>query len=171
VIRLPFDPVGTIAQPERLEGGSSFWDLVERAAVAWPDAVLAVDEHDRQLTFAEYASRAERVAAGLHVHGVRPGDVVSWMLPTWIETALLIAALDRLGAVQNPMLPIYREREVGFITKQAGTTLMITPSVWRGYDYAALATPTRRSCPRSWPTPSASRGCSTRRARLPTQRA
>ena len=138
-MRLPFAPVGITAHPGRLESGSSFWDLVARAATARPEGVLAVDEHDRVLTFADYANRAERLAAGLHVHGVKPGDVVSWMLPTWIETALLIAALDRLGAIQNPMLPIYREREVGFITKQAATNLMITPSVWRGYDYAALA--------------------------------
>ena len=33
---------------------------------------------------------------------------------------VLFGALRRLGAVQNPILPIYREREVGFIVRQAG---------------------------------------------------
>ena len=104
-----------------------------------PSGLLAVDELDRRLTFGRYATWAERVAAGLYGRGVRAGDVVSCMLPTWIETAILCAALDRIGAIQNPLLPIYREREVGFITAQARTSLMITPSVWRGYDYATLA--------------------------------
>ena len=131
--------MGTHRRDHRYDGGDSFWQLVDRAARAWPDRVLAVDERDRELTFAEYAAGAERLAAGLYQHGVRSGEVVSWMLPTWLEAALLIAALDRLGVVQNPMLPIYREREVGFITRQAKTTLMITPSVWRRYDYASLA--------------------------------
>jgi cyclohexanecarboxylate-CoA ligase len=131
--------VGTDTERARYDACTSFWELVVRAAERRPDDLMAVDEHDRTLTFAEYRDRAERVAAGLYQRGVRAGQTVSWMLPTWLETCLLIAALDRLGVVQNPMLPIYREREVGFITRQARTTTMITPGTWRGYDYAALA--------------------------------
>ena len=52
---------------------------------------------------------------------------------------VLVGALARLGAVQNPMLPIYREREVRFITAQTGAKLLIVPSVWRGFDYEAMA--------------------------------
>jgi acyl-CoA synthetase (AMP-forming)/AMP-acid ligase II len=37
------------------------------------------------------------------------------------------------------MLPIYREREVGFITHQTGANLLIVPSVWRGFDFEAMA--------------------------------
>jgi acyl-CoA synthetase (AMP-forming)/AMP-acid ligase II len=37
------------------------------------------------------------------------------------------------------MLPIYREREVGFVAKQTGAKLLIVPSVWRGFDYEAMA--------------------------------
>ena len=59
------------------------------------------------------------MAAGLAAEGVGPDDVVSWVLPTWIESLVLFGALRRLGAVQNPILPIYREREVGFIVRQA----------------------------------------------------
>jgi acyl-CoA synthetase (AMP-forming)/AMP-acid ligase II len=52
---------------------------------------------------------------------------------------VLVGALARLGAVQNPMLPIYREREVGFVAKQTGAKLLIVPSVWRGFDYEDMA--------------------------------
>ncbi|MGH9186611.1 MAG: class I adenylate-forming enzyme family protein, partial [Acidimicrobiales bacterium] len=45
----------------------------------------------------------------------------------------------RLGAVQNPMLPIYRHREVSFITSQARSHWLVVPSVWRTFDYEGLA--------------------------------
>ena len=66
--------------------------------------------------------------------------MVSWQLPTWIESLVLVAALSRLDVVQNPMLPIYREREVGFITRQADSRLLVVPSEWRGFDFEAMAT-------------------------------
>ncbi len=52
---------------------------------------------------------------------------------------MLFGALRRLGAVQNPILPIYREREVGFIIRQAGSALLVVPSTWKGFDYEAMA--------------------------------
>jgi cyclohexanecarboxylate-CoA ligase len=120
--------------------GRTLWELLERRVDATPDALMAVDEDMRTITFAEYWDDAERAAAGLAAKGVGRGDVVAWQLPTWIESLVLVGALSRIGAVQNPMLPIYREREVGFITHQAGASLMIVPSEWKGFDYAAMAT-------------------------------
>ena len=96
--------------------GRTLWELMEQRVDATPDALMAVDEDMRTVTFAEFWLESERAAAGLLAQGVVPGSVVSWQLPTWIESLVLVAALSRLDAVQNPMLPIYREREVGFIT-------------------------------------------------------
>src|SRR2546423_542409 len=98
----------------------TLWELVERRAGGATDAVMAIDEAGRTMTFAEYRDAAERVAGGLRQHGVEAGTNVSWELPTWIESMVLVAALARLGVVQNPMLPIYRAREVGFIAGQTG---------------------------------------------------
>jgi len=120
--------------------GRTLWELVDARVDATPDALLAVDEDMRTMTFAEYATEAERAAAGLAALGIGRGDVVSWQLPTWLESLVLVGALSRLGAVQNPMLPIYREREVGFITRQADAKLLIVPSVWKGFDFEAMAT-------------------------------
>jgi acyl-CoA synthetase (AMP-forming)/AMP-acid ligase II len=120
--------------------GRTLWELLEQRVDATPDALMAVDEDMRTLTFAEYWAESERAAAGLAAHGVGAGTVVSWQLPTWIESLVLVAALSRLDAIQNPMLPIYREREVGFITKQAGAELLVVPSVWRNFDFEAMAT-------------------------------
>src|SRR5437667_1825153 len=117
--------------------GRTLWELVEKRARETPDARLAVDERGEALTFAVLKERAERVAAGLLEKGIGEGTVVSWQLPSWIESMVLVCALSRLGAVQNPILPIYREREVGFIARQAKTRLLIVPSTFRGFDYEA----------------------------------
>jgi acyl-CoA synthetase (AMP-forming)/AMP-acid ligase II len=114
-------------------------DLIAKRAAATPEAVMLVDQDERSMTFAEYAEDVERAAAGLAAHGVGQGDVVSWQLPTWIESFVLVGALSRLGAVQNPILPIYRQREVAFVCQQARTKLLIVPSEWRGFDFLAMA--------------------------------
>ena len=116
-----------------------------------------VDEHGREVTFGEFRDLAERAAAGLHARGVGPGTRVMWMLPTWIESLVLSAALSRLGAIQVPLIPVYRQREIGFIARQTAAPLMLVPRVWRGTDYVDLATsatatmdepPTHRRRPR-----------------------
>jgi acyl-CoA synthetase (AMP-forming)/AMP-acid ligase II len=117
----------------------NIWDLIVRRAEESPDREMAVDETGRRLTFGEYRDRCERAAAGLAAHGIGDGTVVSWIQPTTLEAMVLFGALRRLGAVQNPILPIYREREVGFIVRQAASTLLVTPSTWRGFDYRAMA--------------------------------
>jgi acyl-CoA synthetase (AMP-forming)/AMP-acid ligase II len=100
--------------------------------------VIASDEDGRTLTCAQYRDWSERTAAGLMPRGVGRDVNVSWLLPTWIEAFVLVGALARLEAVQNPMLPIYREREVRFITQQTNAQLIVTPSEWRGFDYEAM---------------------------------
>jgi cyclohexanecarboxylate-CoA ligase len=117
----------------------SLWELIERRASETPDTVLGVDEDGRSLTYGEYRDAAERAAAGLAELGVREGTPVSWALPTWLDSLVLVGALSRLGAVQNPILPIYRHREVGFVTKQTGAKLLIVPSTWKGFDYEGMA--------------------------------
>ncbi len=121
-----------------LEAGN-LWELIEKRAAETPDARMAVDETGRVRTFAEYRDEAVRVAAGLFAMGVGEGAVVSWQLPTWLESLALVGALARLRATQNPIIPIYREREAGFIARQAKTRLLIVPSQWRGFDYEAMA--------------------------------
>jgi hypothetical protein len=122
-----------------LIAGETIWQLVVARAAATPEALFAVDERERTLTFATYRDAALRAAAGLHERGIGAGTPVSWMLPTTLESLVLAGALARLGAVQNPILPIYRERETRFIARQTGARLLCVPPPFRGFDYPALA--------------------------------
>jgi len=117
----------------------SLWELIELRAQATPSALFSLDEFDRRLSFADYRGACLAAAAGLAERGVGPGDPVSWALPSRHEALVLLGALARLGARQNPILPIYRDREIGFITRQSASRLLIVPSTFRGFDYAKMA--------------------------------
>jgi acyl-CoA synthetase (AMP-forming)/AMP-acid ligase II len=117
----------------------TMWELVERRAAESADRPMLVDEADRRLTFGEFRDRTEAVAAGLFALGVVPGTAVSWQLPSRIETVVLSSALARLGAVQNPIIHIYREREVAFALDQTQAEFFFVPGVWKDFDYLAMA--------------------------------
>ncbi len=118
---------------------TGLWDLVEQSARLRPGTVILADDHGRSLTAAQFRDAAEHVAAGLHESGVAAGDVVSWQLPTILESAVLMAACARLGAVQNPIIALLREREVAFMTEQVGTRLLIVPDTWKDYRHNDIA--------------------------------
>jgi cyclohexanecarboxylate-CoA ligase len=122
------------------EFAPTLWQLIEARADATPDAVLAHQDSGEELTFAGYRNACLRAAAGLQADwGVTAGTSVSWELPTWNESLVLVGALARLGARQNPLIPIYRTREVGFITEQSEAALLVVPTVYRGFDFEAMA--------------------------------
>ena len=122
-----------------IDDARSLWELIERRAAATPGRAMLYDE-GREVTFAQYRDWSERVAAGLAAeYGVGEGTAVSWQVPTWSEAAVLLGALARLGAIQNPMLPIYRDREVRFITDQTGCKLIVVPTEFRAFAHAEMA--------------------------------
>ncbi|MGW0499161.1 class I adenylate-forming enzyme family protein [Streptomyces sp. NPDC003007] len=121
-----------------LSSSGTLWELVARRAALTPGRPLFLQD-DRTLTFEALRARAERVAAGLYGMGVRPGTVVAWQLPTRVETAVLSFALARLGAVQTPVIPFYRDREVGFALRASEAEFFAVPGVWRGFDHGEMA--------------------------------
>ncbi|WP_086866792.1 class I adenylate-forming enzyme family protein, partial [Streptomyces viridochromogenes] len=121
-----------------LGSARTLWDLLAGRARLTPDRAALLQD-DRTLTFGALRDRAERVAAGLYGLGVRPGTVVAWQLPTRIETVVLSCALARLGAVQSPVIPFYRDREVGFALRESRAEFFAVPGEWRGFDHTAMA--------------------------------
>src|SRR6266550_8210184 len=120
--------------------GRTLWELLERRVEETPEGRMLLDEGGNVLTFSAFKGRAERVAAGLHERGIGEGTTVSWQLPTRMDTVVLSMALARLGAVQNPILHVYREREVRFALQQLEPSLFVIPGTWRGFDFETMAT-------------------------------
>jgi cyclohexanecarboxylate-CoA ligase len=127
------------AFPGRLLRAGSFWELVTARAAASGDAAMLIDAAGRVVSFREFKDHSERMAASLAASGIGPGRRVAWQLPTRVATVIVMAALARLGAVQAPVIPIYRERETGAAAAAAAAEFMLVPGTWRGFDYAAMA--------------------------------
>jgi cyclohexanecarboxylate-CoA ligase len=108
-----------------MSDGRTFWTLIADAEQREPNRPLLADEHDRSLAARQLHDAACATAAAFAERGIDAGTVVSWQLPTTLETIVVMAALARLGAVQNPIIPILREREVGFITEQLATEFFV----------------------------------------------
>jgi acyl-CoA synthetase (AMP-forming)/AMP-acid ligase II len=121
-----------------IQDAATLWQLLDRRVAASPDRLMLIDDGGRSLTFAEFRDRAERVAAGFLALGVVEGTPVTWILPTRIETILVSSALSRLGAVQNPIIHIYRHREVGFCIRQTGAEMVVVPGIWNGFDFSGM---------------------------------
>jgi acyl-CoA synthetase (AMP-forming)/AMP-acid ligase II len=118
---------------------TTVWDLVEQRAAATPDRAAVHDEHGRTLTFGELRQEAEATAVALIELGVGPGSRVAWQLPTRTSTVLVMLALARLGALQAPLLTLYRERELSALLPPGRFDLLLVPEVLRGFDHAELA--------------------------------
>ena len=121
-------------------------DAFSATCARLPEKTALVDG-DRRLTFAEWHDAITRVAARLRELGVRAGDVVAYQLPNWWEAAVVFLAAARAGAVVNPVLPIFRERELRFILGQSRARVLIAPARFRERDYPAEIAALRRELP------------------------
>lgn len=101
----------------------------------------------RRLSYRALAQLADRMAVGLHRLGVRRNDVVAMQLPNgWPFTALYLAC-SRIGAVLNPLMPIFRERELGFMLRHGEAKVLVVPKVFRGFDHEAMARALQKDLP------------------------
>ena len=149
--RIPVLPTRRSPQAEdyRAAGvwtGELIDDGLEESARRHPDH-LAIVSGERRLSYAELADAIARGAGALRERGVRAGDVVSCQLPNVPEAAIVHYAAVRLGAVCNPISPIYRAREVRFILRQARSRVFVIPDSFRGFDYRAMLDEIRDELP------------------------
>src|SRR5215831_2402602 len=127
-------------------------DYLDEAASKYPDRVAIVDfEYGKsrqiELTFRELLRRVNRIAWSLVGLGVRRGDVVSVQLPNWWHFVAVNLACLRIGATTNPLMPIFRERELSFMLALAESRVVIVPKVFREFDHEAMIERIRPSLP------------------------
>lgn len=100
------------------------------------------------LTYRELNDKVTRMAAGLAGIGIEKGDVVACQLPNWWQTTALHLACMRIGAILNPLMPIFRERELRFMLSHGEAKLLVTPKVFRNFDYEAMVDGIRSELPK-----------------------
>ena len=146
---MEFDAI--LLPPRRAESIAKGWWFdrtinheLDACVAAYPDkialtAVRSESGEVRRFTYRELGTLADRIAVGLARLGVGRNDVVSMQLPNWWQFSLMYLACSRIGAVLNPLMHIFRERELSFMLKHGEAKLLIVPKVFRGFDHEAMA--------------------------------
>jgi len=146
---MDFDPV--LLAPRRAESiAKGYWhdrtinDDLDACLADCPDkvaltAVRMDTGQDRRLTYRELAALTDRIAIGLSRLGAGRNDVVAMQLPNWWQFSLLYLACSRIGAVVNPLMHIFRERELSFMLRHGEAKVLIVPKTFRNFDHEAMA--------------------------------
>ncbi|MFP1644677.1 AMP-binding protein [Pontitalea aquivivens] len=148
-----FDPAGH-ARAMR-EGG--FWvdryfdDILIQTIAATPDKAAIVADRDRgqtRISYAELGDLVARAAAGLSKLGLGKGDVVAIQSPNWWEFVVATLACQRIGAVLNPLMPIFREHELEFMLGFAEARAFIVPKIFAKFDFESMANSLKAKLPK-----------------------
>lgn len=102
---------------------------------------------DRHVTRRELLADAEALSVGLADLGLIAGDVISFQTPNWLEAAVINLAAALSGFVINPIVPIYRDAEVGMMLADCRAKAFIVAASFRNYDFAAMADRLKPSLP------------------------
>jgi cyclohexanecarboxylate-CoA ligase len=124
--------------------GRVITDYLDRWVAEKPDALALVSWREEQgallrLSYRELAGRAARAAHALASCGVGRGDVVAFQLPNCWQFLAAHLGCVRLGAVSNPLMPIFRHRELSFMLRHGEARVLIAPARFRGFEHGALA--------------------------------
>jgi cyclohexanecarboxylate-CoA ligase len=144
---MDLDPIIPPARAQALRTAGLWRDRTllscfDEAAAENPAGLAIVDARsgaeERRIRYDELDQASRRIAANLVRMGVRPGDVVAFQLPNWWEFAAVHLGCLRCGAASNPLMPIFRERELSFMLDYARARVAIVPARFRGFDHAGL---------------------------------
>lgn len=127
-------------------------DDLDACLAACPDKLaltaLRVETGElRRFTYRELVRMADRIAVGLTRLGVGRNDIVACQLPNWWQFTLTYLACSRIGAVINPLMHIFRERELSFMLQHGEAKVIIAPKVFRGFDFEKMITDLQPSLP------------------------
>ncbi|MDH4334358.1 MAG: acyl--CoA ligase [Chloroflexota bacterium] len=141
--------------PERIRAytDAGWWgtdtidDLFRRAVAASPDRMAVVDPPNRadltvgaptRWTYAELATRVDRLATALRGAGVGRDDVVMVQLPNIVELPLVYLAAARIGAIVSPLPVQYRGHELRHTVGVVEPSAFVTTTRMTGHDHVAM---------------------------------
>lgn len=109
--------------------------LLETASTVWGDRPAVITDAG-VVTYRQLQARSAAVARTLIDRGIRPGDVVCWMLPTDSRAIAVASAIWRIGAVSSPLVPIYGTREIAAAVDCVRPAAIITDAEGRSRQLA-----------------------------------
>lgn len=138
---------------------AGFWldrtidDYLVAAIRRSPDKLALVsyraDQADpARISYRELGDKVALAAGALRDLGVGHGDIVAVQVPNWWEFVVMTLACGRIGAVVNPLMPIFRERELEFMLGFAEAKVFVVPATFRGFDHAAMAESLKTKLPK-----------------------
>jgi amino acid adenylation domain-containing protein len=104
----------------------SLYELLSRAAEAWPDRVALEEEVGGAITYAELARLADAASGALRRLGVRRGDRVAVCVPKSIDAVAAIFAVMKVCATYvplDPSAPAERNRAIVRDARVSGAVL------------------------------------------------
>lgn len=119
-------------------------DFLRSAVEKNPDKIALVsvkveNQTEQSFSYQQLWDMTNKIALGLKQLGIEKNDVVSCQLPNWWEFTLLYLACSRIGAVLNPLMPIFRERELEFMLKHGESKVFVVPKTFRNFNHEQLA--------------------------------
>ena len=139
----------TIALPSELPAhlrryaGTGVWqdrtlaDWARERAAAMPEEPVYLGD-PAQPTYGSLLRDGEALARALLDLGIRPGEIISFQTPNWMEAAVINLAAALGGFVINPIVHIYRDAEVQYMLADSGARLLFVAQAFRSTDYAAM---------------------------------
>ncbi|MBQ0724570.1 MAG: AMP-binding protein, partial [Cycloclasticus sp.] len=118
-------------------------DHFDQRVSEMPDQLAVVDYcndtgNRRVLTYQQLAQQVNRIAFGLVKLGVEPGDAISCQLPNRWEFLALYLASIKIGAALNPLMPIFRHREVSYMMGFAEAKVVVVAATFRNFNYLQM---------------------------------
>ncbi|MBV6306382.1 amino acid adenylation domain-containing protein [Candidimonas humi] len=117
---------------------SSVAALYAETAARYPDRP-AVDEGGTQLSYAELAQRAGRLAAALAAQGVQAGDAVVLIVPLSARYISLVLAILEIGATYVPLDPSHPHAHRARLAAAVGARAVILQDADASETYGAAA--------------------------------
>lgn len=114
--------------------GRTLYDHAMETLSLSPERVVAIAGQE-SVTVGQACQQGMALAAALSARGLRRGDVVTYVLPNWIEAISINLAAAFLGLAVNPVVPIYREAELRQILRDCGSRAVFMPGHFRSIDY------------------------------------
>jgi long-chain acyl-CoA synthetase len=96
-------------------------------AARYPNQVALIFKGAR-MTYRQLDDAVDRLAAGLQILGVEPGDRVALLLPNCPQFVIAYYGILRIGAIVVPCNPVYTARELRYQLTDAGAKVLIALS-------------------------------------------